>query len=302
MKREQFINSLLDKSSNQSLAGLKGSATIDSLFPQEFKASAENDTFNPDDVLGNWLGQLKLLQGIPLNYLVPHHTLLPTESIRFFTVDMRWLQYLMRGALSIGSHTVIDGIMDSYFENKTQKHALVHSCIDIEKNTMGHLSNFLPQPEKDSLRLTNNQLMDTEVQNIAVTEITGFIMRSSFVKSWAGVKIEALDDETPCAILRSSVIGADLKLCLFEGKPNKFRFFENTGALSFGFDTVSNGTHITKNLRPKDTKPSIDGDFVESNGKVKISDLANAMNTTDAASFAYQMVQGAENFTYNLNL
>jgi hypothetical protein len=36
------------------------------------------------DPLNNWLARLKLLYGVPFNYLVPDEGMLPPESIRFF--------------------------------------------------------------------------------------------------------------------------------------------------------------------------------------------------------------------------
>src|SRR4051812_17464311 len=50
----------------------------------------------------HWLAQLKNLQGIPFNYLVPDERLLPPESIKFFQIDATWLEALLDGALSIG--------------------------------------------------------------------------------------------------------------------------------------------------------------------------------------------------------
>lgn len=47
----------------------------------------------------------KNLQGIPYRYLVSDPGLLPTESIRFFQVDVNWVNAFISGAFSIG-HTV----------------------------------------------------------------------------------------------------------------------------------------------------------------------------------------------------
>ncbi|NEO88874.1 MAG: hypothetical protein F6K56_00725 [Moorea sp. SIO3G5] len=50
----------------------------------------------------NWLDDLRLLKGIPFNYLVPDEAMLPVESIRFFNVDNNWLEAVTDGAFAIG--------------------------------------------------------------------------------------------------------------------------------------------------------------------------------------------------------
>jgi len=54
------------------------------------------------DGLKQWLCRLKLLYGVPFNYLVPDERMLPPESIRFFYLDMNWVDALVDGAFSIG--------------------------------------------------------------------------------------------------------------------------------------------------------------------------------------------------------
>ncbi len=49
----------------------------------------------PPDVV-RFLARLRLLEGVPFNYLVPDATMLPLESIRFFYVDRNWLDALGR--------------------------------------------------------------------------------------------------------------------------------------------------------------------------------------------------------------
>lgn len=49
----------------------------------------------------NW----SLLKGIPIRYLVPDPTMVPTECIRYFKVDNNWVNAFIMGAFSIG-HTV----------------------------------------------------------------------------------------------------------------------------------------------------------------------------------------------------
>ncbi|MEM9685981.1 MAG: hypothetical protein AAF934_03565 [Bacteroidota bacterium] len=61
----------------------------------------------------DWLEDLKLLKGIPFNYLVPDEQLLPAESIRFFQLDQLWMESLLDGAFSIGRVTSNDHSLDT---------------------------------------------------------------------------------------------------------------------------------------------------------------------------------------------
>jgi hypothetical protein len=49
-----------------------------------------------------WFTDLRLLRGVPFNYLVPDERMLPGEAIRFFRVDHLWMECLLDGAFSIG--------------------------------------------------------------------------------------------------------------------------------------------------------------------------------------------------------
>src|SRR6516225_7814276 len=50
----------------------------------------------------SFLAHLRLLVGVPFDYLVPDARLLPDESIRFFYVDRSWTDRLVDGAVSVG--------------------------------------------------------------------------------------------------------------------------------------------------------------------------------------------------------
>lgn len=56
------------------------------------------------DKFENW----KLLKGIPIRYLVPDPTMVPTECIRYFKVDNNWVNAFIMGAFSIGHTARVD--------------------------------------------------------------------------------------------------------------------------------------------------------------------------------------------------
>jgi hypothetical protein len=55
----------------------------------------------PDNIKG-WMNNLLFLKQVPFNYLVPYEQMLPTESVRFFMLDMQWIRSLLDGAMSVG--------------------------------------------------------------------------------------------------------------------------------------------------------------------------------------------------------
>ena len=61
----------------------------------------ESRVFVPEELTA-WFKSLRRLEGVPFNYLVPDERMLPAESIRFFRVDLAWLDCLADGAFSIG--------------------------------------------------------------------------------------------------------------------------------------------------------------------------------------------------------
>jgi hypothetical protein len=56
------------------------------------------------DKFDNW----KLLRGIPIRYLVPDPTMVPSECIRYFKVDNHWINAFIMGAFSIGHTARVD--------------------------------------------------------------------------------------------------------------------------------------------------------------------------------------------------
>jgi hypothetical protein len=65
-----------------------------------------------------WLADLALLKGVPFNYLVPLESLLPFESLRFFSIDGAWINYLIDGAFSIGRMSPADKATDAELYEK----------------------------------------------------------------------------------------------------------------------------------------------------------------------------------------
>jgi hypothetical protein len=76
-------------------------------------ASSQTGTDPVLDYIVSWLADLRLLYGVPFVNLVPDARMLPKESLRFFFVDLNYLEALVAGALSIGMQSSRDQLFQS---------------------------------------------------------------------------------------------------------------------------------------------------------------------------------------------
>lgn len=66
----------------------------------------------PESVV-NRFAKLRLLEGVPMDYLVPDERMLPPESLRFFQVDLNWVYSLVEGAYSVARVSTGDKKQDA---------------------------------------------------------------------------------------------------------------------------------------------------------------------------------------------
>ncbi|KAI0409133.1 hypothetical protein F4802DRAFT_615653 [Xylaria palmicola] len=55
-------------------------------------------------IVCSWILDRMYLAGVPYHYYLPDPSFLPEETLRFFHIDRNWIDALVDGALSIGSH------------------------------------------------------------------------------------------------------------------------------------------------------------------------------------------------------
>lgn len=72
---------------------------------EENKPAAPEELIKFPEKIGEWVNSLFSLKYIPFAMLVPDERMLPKESIRFFHLDLLWIEALLDGALSIGRVT-----------------------------------------------------------------------------------------------------------------------------------------------------------------------------------------------------
>jgi hypothetical protein len=178
----------------------------------------------PEEIY-TWLGHLKVLEGVPFRYLVPDEDMLPPESIRFFHVDMNWVNALIDGALSIGRQ-VAD--ISPEVAHDTAVGAAVQDRAAGDARTLRPVALGLDAPEPEPLE-----------------EVSGFVLRSDVVAGWPGLEVNGYaPDGTLLDIVRFERLAPTVLLCLFEKDGKTVRqvdIHEPGEGLHFG---LSGGTAV----------------------------------------------------------
>jgi len=222
------------------------------------------------DELIEWIARLVLLYPVPFHYLVPHQSLLPSESLRFFHLDDNWVDALLDGALSIAVRNVAD-------ERKASRAEMQSALSRIVYQHRLRLQGKNPEwkPSESYMRVPKS----------------GFLLRSRVVSGWPGLelttKTSATQDETLPNILRFDRIADGVLFCLVRGTVEEVRFREPREGITFGVG--SNGKLETKSGAVLDVKTN----FLRPGpvgGVVDISRLQVELASAGSADFATQMI------------
>lgn len=264
----------------------------------------------PED-LATWLSRLRLLHGVPFQYLVPDEALLPPESIRFFTLDAAWIDTLTDGALSIGRTLSTDpGAMLSGLETGAGAHAAPRAHSLVTQQRAQHLG--------------------AEPAAAPSGVITGFLLRSALIAANPGLGVSAFPkghtpadhDADPRArivpldILRFETLGprSDVLICLVSGDAYRVDIHQPPEGLHYGIDqyehkdgavSAEKNLHLFSvengavKLKPEYTTVPIGDAFRPGAERVlemaKLADkvaAANGRGAIDAAEMGFEMTQG----------
>ncbi len=198
--------------------------------PQQLQQEVEDNAELPAE-LAAWLGRLRLLNGVPINYLVPDEGMLPPESIRFFYLDPNWAAALLDGAYSIGRNLTVSGDTNSMALDQAST-PMANAHRDLAAASM--------RPE----------LLGQEAPVIDFHTVSGFILRSSLVQNYPGMGVNPYplggtpDNTDPTKvvllnILRMEQLGpnSDTLICLIEGDAYRIDIHEAPEALHYGLDS-----------------------------------------------------------------
>jgi hypothetical protein len=210
------------------------------------------------------------LYPVPFHYLVPHHSLLPAESLRFFHLDDNWVDALLDGALSIAIRDVANDRKASRAEMQSALSKIVY---------------------QHRLRLQGKDPQWQPSESYMSTPKSGFLLRSRVVSGWPGLEVtaktSAAQDATLPNILRFEQIADGVLLCLARGTVEEVRFREPREGITFGVG--SSGKIKTKSGEFLDVKT----DYLRSGpfgGVVDITKLQGALASSGSADFATQMI------------
>ena len=207
------------------------------------------------------LAHLRLLVGVPFDYLVPDARLLPDESIRFFYLDRSWTDRLVDGAIAVGK-----------IGTREQAHHQARS---------GPVSQQIDQTERivrdlQRHRDTFANLKTNNDQNqTAADVVTGFLLRSAAVAGWPGMDVRAYSSDIPespqpfdpgsaqaiaaqLLTLRLELLSPSVLLALFQGIPQLVTIEQPHHAAQFGVHIAPNGT-FQIDLRNQQGQQILDG-------------------------------------------
>ncbi len=209
----------------------------------------------------DFLARLRLLEGVPFAYLVPHEPMLPPESIRFFYVNRNWTDAAVEGALSIGGVTSRD-------------RRYLHTLYPELRNAVDSAEHKVRELALGNLGVEG----EAEV-------ITGFVLRSRAVSGWPGLHVRAYltngDDDVEMRALRIERLAPAVLLALFDGIPDRVEIEEPRQGIQFGVDESDAGEGAREiTLRHPQTGEELTG----LNSKVTVPFRRDAPGVIDVAS------------------
>jgi hypothetical protein len=210
-----------------------GAATLRArmINPQQLAPPAPDAEMPP--YMESFLASLRLLIGVPFDYLAADSRLLPQESIRFFYIDRSWADRLVDGAISVGK-------IGTREQAHHQAHApTVQQQLDVSERIVRILQRGLA--DFTTAKTTNDQ----NPQTADLT--TGFLLRSAAVSAWPHMDVRAFSGDVPPGIdpgqvdpalmlplLRLERLSPSVLIALFRGVPKLVWCEEPHHGVQFG--------------------------------------------------------------------
>jgi len=181
-----------------------------------------------------FLSHLRLLVGVPFDYLVPDQRLLPDESIRFFYIDRSWTDRLVDGALAVGK-----------IGTREQAHHQGHAPA---VNQQVDLSERIVRTIQRGLQSFTDAKSANDQKTTPADTITGFLLRSSAVSGWPHMDVRAYKTDIPerfdpsdpnvqpqqLTTLRLELLSPGVMIALFQGVPQLVILEEPHNGVMFG--------------------------------------------------------------------
>ena len=161
-----------------------------------------------------FLAHLRLLVGVPFEYLVPDTALLPDESIRFFHLDRSWTDRLVDGVLAVGK----------VGSRERAHHHAAAAGLDARLDSL--------EPAVRPVQRGLAPLVPTG--DPGDTEISGFLLRSALVAGWPHMDVRAWRDSMQLTLLRLERLSTSVLVALFAGVPDRVELEEPHHGVQFG--------------------------------------------------------------------
>jgi len=210
-------------------------------------APEQQAELEPSDALPpymeSFLAHIRMLVGVPVEYLIPDERLLPPESIRFFYVDRSWTDRLVDGALAVGQ---IGSRESAHYESRS---AGLTQLLDQSERMVRSL-----QRKTDFEAAKAASAADARAADL----VTGFILRSSTVSQWPHMDVRGY--ETPVAepyetsdpavvahqlkTLRIERLAPSVMIALFEREPQMVILEEPHHGVQFGIRHIGSGVSV----------------------------------------------------------
>ncbi|HEX9505826.1 MAG TPA: hypothetical protein VGA62_07445 [Acidimicrobiia bacterium] len=204
-------------------------------------APDQQSELQPSDALPpymeSFLAHIRLLVGVPFEYLVPDDRLLPPESIRFFYVDRSWTDRLVDGALAVGQ---IGSREAAHFQSRA---TTLTQQLDQSERMVRSLQRRVDFVDAKAVSDADRRPADV---------VTGFILRSSAVKNWPHMDVRAyattIDEPYETAdpnvvkhqlkTLRIELLAPSVMIALFETEPQMVILEEPHHGVQFGIRRI----------------------------------------------------------------
>jgi hypothetical protein len=223
---------------------MTGSQLLEERLQTPHQVDPTNEAADLPPYLESFLAHLRLLVGVPFEYLIPDTRLLPDESIRFFYVDRSWTDRLVDGALAVGQ------IGSREHAHHQAQHPAVAQRLDVSEH-------FVRALQRGLMDFATAQ---ATYQSQTGDVITGLIIRSAAVSGWPHMDIRAFKSDVPrgtysddatqhqLPTLRIERLSPAVIIALFQGVPALVWLEEPHHNVQFGV-YPRNGTFYLKRHR-----------------------------------------------------